>query len=142
MDRVFARLDALALLQDGWLLGQGIAPIREVVRLSRFVLFELLAGDVPAVPPPRLYCTEHGAIQAEWLLGNISIDLVFWCLPSYPAYAALVVSIEGSEPVEYLYFTQKDSVIGITQVFKDLPSTGNTQGFLNRRKGSEFLPPA
>lgn len=67
-----ARLDELKYLKNGWLDGQGLAPAREGLdRLSR--AFDRHYPD--DLPPPYLYPTDEGGIQAEWTLESKEITL-------------------------------------------------------------------
>ena len=66
------RLDELRSLKDGWLEGGGLAPPHEGLDwLSRtFVRYY-----PENLPPPYLYPTEEGGVQAEWSLGPKEVSL-------------------------------------------------------------------
>ncbi len=68
------RLQELATLKDGWLDGEGRAPLRDgLVWLE--TSFSSQFG--PELPLPRLYPTPEGNILGEWLLGrkDVSLDI-------------------------------------------------------------------
>ena len=69
LDLQFAEL---AALKDGWLDGQGRAlPSSELERLR-----SAFANNYPeGIPPPHLYPTESGGVQAEWTLGETDVEL-------------------------------------------------------------------
>lgn len=69
---VAARLDDLRGIKNGWLDGRGLAPSpRGLDWLAR--CFESYYPDV--LPPPYLYPTAEGGMQAEWSLGTHEITL-------------------------------------------------------------------
>ena len=61
-----AQLDELRILQDGWLEGEGLAPSCSGLDWL-FVTFERNYPD--DFPPPHLFPTEKGGVQAEWSFG-------------------------------------------------------------------------
>lgn len=66
------RLEELALLQDGWLDGKGLALDRpSLIRLAQ--AFD--EGFNPELPLPHLYPTPEGGVQAEWTLGHWEVSL-------------------------------------------------------------------
>jgi hypothetical protein len=83
---VTLRLDALSLLQDGWLDGKGKAPSRKGLQ---WFASEFDSRFDSMLPLPHLYPTPEGGIQAEWTLSGweitLAVDLqdkqaVFQCL--------------------------------------------------------------
>ena len=66
------RVEELAQMRNGWLDGKGRAPERAaLLRLAR-------AFDdhyAPDLPPPYLYPTADGGVQAEWTLGAWDVSL-------------------------------------------------------------------
>ena len=67
-----ARLDELRELNDGWLDGQGYAPVGTgltwlAASFNRYYPESLLR--------PRLYPTVDGGIQAEWMIAATDIDI-------------------------------------------------------------------
>lgn len=68
---VTARVEQLALLQNGWRDGDGLAPARDGLRW----LANAWEAHWPAEAQlPRLYPTPEGGVQAEWTIGNHSIS--------------------------------------------------------------------
>lgn len=69
---VSARLDEFRLLENGWLDGKGSAP--SISGLNWLTdRFETLYPD--SLPPPYLYPTAEGGIQAEWSVGGHDVSL-------------------------------------------------------------------
>lgn len=67
-----ARLDELRALKDGWLEGQGQAPLNEGLAWLSQTFGQRYPEDLPL---PFLYPTAEGGIQAEWSLGPTEITL-------------------------------------------------------------------
>jgi len=62
-----SRLAALALLQDGWLDGEG----RAIGRASLERLAKAFDKDFgQSLPQPYFYPTLEGGVRAEWTLGD------------------------------------------------------------------------
>lgn len=67
-----AQLDELRLLKDGWLEGEGLSPPATGLAW----LQHAFARHFPdGAPPPHLYPTETGGVQAEWSIGSMEISL-------------------------------------------------------------------
>jgi hypothetical protein len=69
---IASRMDELALLQDGWLNGEGLAPKKEDLALF-LIMFEQFYDAF--LPLPHLYPTPAGGLQAEWANGSSDISL-------------------------------------------------------------------
>lgn len=69
---VTLRLEELALLQDGWLDGKGLAPNKDALPKLAKLFDTSFDSDLPL---PFLYPTPEGGLQAEWNLGNRSVTL-------------------------------------------------------------------
>lgn len=66
------RLEQLALLQDGWLDGEGKAPAKDKLDWLAEAFDNNFDSDLPL---PYLYPTAEGGVQAEWNLPDRSITL-------------------------------------------------------------------
>jgi hypothetical protein len=66
------RLEALSVLQDGWLNGKGKAPSKEGLKWF-LSAFETHFASV--LPLPHLYPTPEGGIQAEWSFQDWEVSL-------------------------------------------------------------------
>jgi len=67
-----ARLEDLSLLRDGWLEGDGRAPLRhETFWLSQTFIYRYPAD----LPLPYIYPTPEGGIQLEWTLAQTEITI-------------------------------------------------------------------
>lgn len=69
-----ARLDELARLRKGWLDGEGLPVDPALIARARRTLLPLI---FLGVPPPRVFPTEDGGIQAEWLKPPAAVSLAF-----------------------------------------------------------------
>lgn len=68
------QLAKLRVLQDGWLDGLGKAPLPTTLdRISAWFDAHLSEDS----PPPRVYPTPEGGIEAEWLIGRLDISIEF-----------------------------------------------------------------
>lgn len=68
-----SRIEIISLLKDGWLNGEGKAPITD--HLNWFSKsFE--TNYSPELPLPYLYPTPEGNIQAEWSINNFDVSLI------------------------------------------------------------------
>ena len=66
------QFEQLAALRDGWLDGEGRAlPGSELERLRSAFATHYPEG----IPPPHLYPTESGGVQAEWTLAKTDVEL-------------------------------------------------------------------
>jgi hypothetical protein len=70
-----ARLNELQALQPGWLDGEGEALNAEGLTWLRGLLRELVAGG--GLPPPYLYPTPAGEVEAEWTFRLWEINATF-----------------------------------------------------------------
>ena len=69
---IFAQIENLRSLKDGWLDGEGKAPDHK--ELERFAqLFD--KHWIESLPLPYIYPTCEGGIQAEWWIGRYTISL-------------------------------------------------------------------
>ena len=68
------RLDELHRLDDGWMDGEGQAPSAALLDRLRKQLSGL---DLAAFPPPFLYPTLEGGVQAEWSADGYEVSLEF-----------------------------------------------------------------
>ncbi len=68
------RLDELALLNEGWLDGEGVRPDALVLERARGMLADLLTFEVPR---PRVFATLEGGVQAEWTVDDHEISVAF-----------------------------------------------------------------
>ena len=81
---VQTRLTEIALLRDGWLEGDGVAPKPDGLSWLAGRLQEHYPSDLPL---PYLYPTYFGGVQAEWTIGSFELTLEFdlgarsaeWC---------------------------------------------------------------
>jgi len=69
---VGARLEELALLNDGWLEGKGAAPRADDLE---WLTGQFEANYSDGLPAPYLYPTGEGGVQAEWSLGDWEVTL-------------------------------------------------------------------
>ncbi len=67
-----AQLDDLRILRDGWLDGDGTAPDRAGLDWFSATFAHLYPPDLP---PPYLYPTPTGGLQAEWSVHGCEMDL-------------------------------------------------------------------
>lgn len=67
-----ARLDEFRSLRDGWLDGEGVAPVEEGLDWLARRFATQFPDDLPL---PYLYPTAEGGVQAEWSLGGHEISL-------------------------------------------------------------------
>ena len=67
-----AQLDELRLLKDGWLEGEGLSPPAPGLDWLQNAFDRHFPDDAP---PPHLYPTESGGVQAEWSIGSLEISL-------------------------------------------------------------------
>lgn len=66
------RLDELRALKDGWIEGSGTALSESGLDWCA----DAFAANYPEhVPPPRLFPTPHGGIQAEWSFDRFELSL-------------------------------------------------------------------
>ena len=69
---VAARLDEIAMLNDGWLEGRGLAPSKDGLAW----MSEAFAKHYPdELPLPCVYPTPEGDLQMEWALGSAEVSL-------------------------------------------------------------------
>lgn len=68
------RLSELQELDAGWLDGGGERPQSQVLQCARVTLGRLLRLGTP---PPRVYPTPEGGVQAEWTIVAREISLTF-----------------------------------------------------------------
>ena len=79
---IFAQIESMRSLEDGWLDGDGKAPPFKA--LERFAqMFDSYWDD--SLPLPCIYPTYEGGIQAEWQIGRCAISLEVE-LPSQKSY--------------------------------------------------------
>ena len=79
---IFAQIESMRSLKDGWLDGEGKSPPYKA--LERFAqIFDSYWDD--SLPLPHIYPTYEGGIQAEWLIGRCAISLEIE-LPSQKSY--------------------------------------------------------
>lgn len=64
-----ARIEELALLQDGWFDGEGVAPSKDALVWFAHTWIAHWADNLPL---PYLYPTPAGGLQAEWSLDTVS----------------------------------------------------------------------
>lgn len=73
---IAARIDELAIIEDGWLDGEGRAPSRDRLTDLKDLFETYFFGDLPL---PFLLPTESGGVRAEWSTGvwesSLDIDL-------------------------------------------------------------------
>jgi len=98
-----ASLKALGELRDGWLDGYGYAPDRAALHQLASAVEERFDRDLP---PPWLYPTPDGGVQAEWTLGDWAISLDI-SLPAFKAdYQALNLRTDEQHDVELALDTE------------------------------------
>jgi hypothetical protein len=73
-ERANERLHELAQLDQGWLDGDGEAIAPAALRLARAALRSLAHAGAP---PPRIYPTPEGGVQAEWSIAPWAIEALF-----------------------------------------------------------------
>ena len=73
-----ATIDELSLMAKGWLDGdQGEFINLTSVSNAKYLLTQLIL-DYPSLPPPRVYPTPEGGLQAEWTIKNTwALEVVF-----------------------------------------------------------------
>ncbi len=76
IDKLWARLEVLAGVPDGWLHGEGVAPSAEALTRAREVLARLLVEHAE-IPRPKVFPIPEGGVQAEWVLGRVVADARF-----------------------------------------------------------------
>ena len=69
---VYARLDELGRLKEGWLDGEGMAPCQTGLAWLASVFGDAYPDDLPL---PCLYPTVEGEVQAEWSLPPYEVSL-------------------------------------------------------------------
>ena len=78
-----SQLDELRSLEDGWLDGEGKAPSEEGLEW----LVQSFDRYYPAdLPRPYLFPTEQGGVQAEWVFGEVNIEVRFDLLTKQATY--------------------------------------------------------
>lgn len=91
------RLEELALLQDGWLDGKGLALNQDALHDLARAFDEHFSPDLGL---PYLYPTPEGGVQAEWELGQWEVSLEI-TLPSMSAeYQAVNLTTSESHELE------------------------------------------
>lgn len=73
-EKILARLDELAKVEDGWLDGSGKACDAETME---FLKLSLPAWISSGMPKPHLYLTEEGQIRMEWDIDGWSVSADF-----------------------------------------------------------------
>ncbi len=82
---IMARAEELSLLKDGWMDGEGIAPVKEFLKW----LTDYFASSYPEdLPLPCIYPTLDGGVSLEWSNPNMEVSLL---IP--PDYRESVLSI-------------------------------------------------
>ncbi|HXI99290.1 MAG TPA: hypothetical protein VNG73_10125 [Gemmatimonadaceae bacterium] len=74
--KLWARLDHLGEIEDGWIESEGQAPSKDALMRARDVLARLLV-DHEWTDRPKLFPTPDGGVQAEWTLGPWACEVVF-----------------------------------------------------------------
>lgn len=69
---ISAQLDDLRLMKNGWLEGEGLAPPHEGLDWLSQAFDDHYSENLP---PPYLYPTEEGGVQAEWSLKQDEVSL-------------------------------------------------------------------
>ena len=69
---ISAQLDDLRLMKNGWLEGEGLAPPHEGLDWLSQAFDDHYSENLP---PPYLYPTEEGGVQAEWSLTQDEVSL-------------------------------------------------------------------
>lgn len=69
---ISAQLDDLRLMKNGWLEGEGVAPPHEGLDWLSQVFDDHYSENLP---PPYLYPTEEGGVQAEWSFKQDEVSL-------------------------------------------------------------------
>lgn len=95
---VTLRLDALALLRDGWLDGRGLAPSQENLDWLAAAFDEHFDPDLAL---PYLYPTAEGNIQAEWSLGAWEVSLEVDLAARTAEYQAVEVETGKAHDAEF-----------------------------------------
>lgn len=85
-----ARLELLAGLEDGWLDGEGERLDPDRLHEIGELLERMTSSR--GLPPPYLYPTSEGNIQAEWTFGNWEVSLTFQV--SHGAVVGMAVNVE------------------------------------------------
>jgi len=105
-----SRLEALALLKDGWLNGEGRAlDSASLVRLAK--IFDKSFSR--SLPQPYFYPTLEGGVRAEWTLGDweVSLDIA---LPSLVAHYQAVNTVTEETSDQIMYLTSENGIGWLT----------------------------
>lgn len=101
ISKIWKRLDFIrGNARDGWKGDGSRGPTEECLARSSGLLTRLLA-DYPAIPRPQVYPTPEGAIQAEWMVGDWSVDVTF--AADEEIIVASAVNIETDEERDETY---------------------------------------
>lgn len=103
------RILELSELKDGWLDGEGY-HIRE-----EGITWALCFLDKLTIPPPCLYPTPEGGIQAEWSKSEWEIEMNFDFHSKHAHFWAL--NMETNEEIEESHFIDKEDFINRLQKF-------------------------
>ncbi len=89
-----SRIEVISFLKDGWLNGDGIAPIIE--HLNKFSKY-FETNYSPQLPLPYLYPTPDGNLQAEWSINDfeLSMKIDLESLQSKLHYLSLTSDVEN-----------------------------------------------
>lgn len=76
VEKLWARIDSLASVGEGWLEGEGRAPTEGVLARAREVLARLLV-EHRDIERPKVFPTPEGGLQAEWAIGSWAAEARF-----------------------------------------------------------------
>ena len=99
------RLEALSVLQDGWLDGKGKAPSKEGLQWLASVFDDHYDSMLPL---PHLYPTPEGGIQAEWSLNGCEVTLDIDLLDKIADFQCLRLSDEAQNDMTLNLATDAD----------------------------------
>jgi hypothetical protein len=68
---IFAQIEDLRQLKDGWLNGEGLAPSKQGLDWIAKTLDRYFTDKTA----PYIYPTPDGGVQAEWSIGHLEISL-------------------------------------------------------------------
>jgi hypothetical protein len=72
---LLSQIECIRSLHYGWHDGDGLAPSSHMLnQISAWLDESHLLG---AQPPPRLYPTPEGGVEAEWLIGRLDLSIEF-----------------------------------------------------------------
>jgi hypothetical protein len=101
------RFYELGLLEDGWLDGEGRAPIGGVLEYAQRVLDDLTGLGLPR---PGIFATPEGGVQMEWTLAEDEVSLALD--PDDSAYAISVNLLSGRSEELHIESGDVEAVVG------------------------------